>query len=189
MNLATAEVDENFYDLDTRVVTLEDETLAAVNQIASISVIGSQMTITMEDATTFGPFTLPQAAFRPAITENVAVDSSGTYTLLSTDANKYKRFDDACVVLIEVGNDMVRVTLKNGRSFVIDIVPEITVDKAAYQEAYQGEVPADLKIAGVTFKAMNEQGNVNIAIAKNASASCHSLKASGSSSMSRLASQ
>ena len=57
-----AEVDGNFYDLDSRVGALEsDPPLPA--EIASIGVVGNQMTITMSNATLFGPYMLPQAAF------------------------------------------------------------------------------------------------------------------------------
>lgn len=60
--LTAAEVDENFYDLDQRVEDLETNGVQP-NNIASIQVIGSQMTIFMEDYSTFGPFTLPIALF------------------------------------------------------------------------------------------------------------------------------
>jgi hypothetical protein len=62
-NLTAAEVDENFRDLDGRVTTIEENPPPA-NNIDDITVSGSQMTITMEDASTFGPFTLPTARWR-----------------------------------------------------------------------------------------------------------------------------
>jgi hypothetical protein len=59
-NLTPAQVDGNFWDLHGRVGTLEN-TPPTPNNIANITATGSQMTITMDDASTFGPFTLPTA--------------------------------------------------------------------------------------------------------------------------------
>lgn len=60
--LTAAEVDNNFYELDQRVDDLEANP-PEPNNIDNIQVVGSQMTITMEDYSTFGPFTLPIALF------------------------------------------------------------------------------------------------------------------------------
>jgi hypothetical protein len=62
-NLSAAQVDNNFWDNVSRLAIIEAGIAATVNQIASITVVGSQMTFLMEDATTFGPFTLPVATF------------------------------------------------------------------------------------------------------------------------------
>jgi hypothetical protein len=62
-NLTAAEVDANFWDHEGRLDTLEG-TPPAPNNIADITVSGSQMTITMDDASTFGPFTLPTSRWR-----------------------------------------------------------------------------------------------------------------------------
>jgi hypothetical protein len=61
-NLSAAEVDENFWDHAQRILALETD-LPSPHEIADIIVNGSQMTIVMDDATTFGPFTLPTATF------------------------------------------------------------------------------------------------------------------------------
>ncbi len=61
-NLTPAEVDQNFYDIDERVVDLETNPPVAVS-IASINVSGSSMTIFLDDSTELGPFTLPTASF------------------------------------------------------------------------------------------------------------------------------
>ncbi|MBB4520469.1 UNVERIFIED_ORG: hypothetical protein M2435_001249 [Rhizobium sophorae] len=66
-NLTPAEVDGNFYDLDGRVTDLEDNP-PTPNQIADITQDGNQITIVMDDASTFGPFTLPRSLSRPSIT-------------------------------------------------------------------------------------------------------------------------
>ncbi|MBB2841261.1 UNVERIFIED_ORG: hypothetical protein GGE64_005043 [Rhizobium etli] len=69
-NLTPAEVDENFWDLDGRVSEIEDNP-PSPNQIADITQSGDQITIVMEDASTFGPFTLPRSLSRPSITTTV----------------------------------------------------------------------------------------------------------------------
>lgn len=69
-NLTPAEVDENFHDLDGRVSEIE-ENPPSPNQIADITQAGDQITIVMEDASTFGPFTLPRSLSRPSITTTV----------------------------------------------------------------------------------------------------------------------
>jgi hypothetical protein len=62
-NLTPTEVDTSFWNLRERIRTLEESPPAA-NNIDEITVSGSQMTITMEDASTFGPFTLPTSRWR-----------------------------------------------------------------------------------------------------------------------------
>lgn len=60
--LTSVEVDLNFWEVINRVKNIEDHPPSAVS-ISNISVLGSQMLITMSDASTFGPFTLPIARF------------------------------------------------------------------------------------------------------------------------------
>lgn len=63
-NLTPVEVDENFWDLLQRLQAVEENPAQPV-QIGNITVSGNRMTITLSDGvTSFGPFTLPQAAFR-----------------------------------------------------------------------------------------------------------------------------
>jgi hypothetical protein len=62
-NLTPTEVDENFYDLDERVVDIELNPPLPV-EISAITVVGASMTIHMADSSTFGPFTLPTAPAR-----------------------------------------------------------------------------------------------------------------------------
>src|SRR6185369_1063270 len=92
--LTSDEVDGNFHDLDDRVSDIEGSPPAA-NGIANIVVDGTQMTIYLDDATVLGPYTLPQANFRAAVTEDLDAASDGTYHLVAADANKYKRWDSA----------------------------------------------------------------------------------------------
>lgn len=63
--LTVDEADDNFYTLYTRIKALQDDPPTAVS-ISNIQVNGSQMLVSMTDASTFGPFTLPIAklAFR-----------------------------------------------------------------------------------------------------------------------------
>ncbi|KEC73137.1 hypothetical protein RLPCCGM1_c1253 [Rhizobium leguminosarum bv. phaseoli CCGM1] len=97
-NLTPAEVDANFYDLDGRVAELEDNP-PGPNQIADITQVGDQITIVMEDASTFGPFTLPRSLSRPSITTAV---SGLTLTPDPTQIGCYFRCtnDSGCEVTI-----------------------------------------------------------------------------------------
>ena len=62
-DLQPQEIDQNFYDVEMRLEAVEQNP-ALPNEIDSISVDGNRMTITMADHTVFGPYILPQAAFR-----------------------------------------------------------------------------------------------------------------------------
>lgn len=103
-NLTAAEVDGNFHDLDQRVTGLESNP-PTPDEISNITVTGTQMTIWLVSGAHFGPFTLPQAAWRPAIVATVA---SGTYTLVLTDQNRYLRCTDAggCAITIPANGDV-----------------------------------------------------------------------------------
>ncbi|TIM09126.1 hypothetical protein [Mesorhizobium sp.] len=97
-NLTALQVDGNFYDLDQRIQAIEDNPPEPVN-ISNITVVGTQMTIYLEDATVFGPFTLPQANFRPSVVATVATN---THAPVLADANSYKRCTNAagCAVTL-----------------------------------------------------------------------------------------
>ncbi|TPN44859.1 hypothetical protein [Mesorhizobium sp. B1-1-7] len=103
-NLIPAEVDGNFTDLDGRVTELEENPPEAVG-ISNIVVSGTQMTIYLADATVLGPYTLPQANFRPSV---VAAISASTHTPALGDANSYKRCTNAggCVVTLPLNADV-----------------------------------------------------------------------------------
>lgn len=62
-NLVAAEIDSNFYDVDKRVTTVEDNVPAAANGIAFFSVSGSLFYVHMTNGTIQGPFALPQQAW------------------------------------------------------------------------------------------------------------------------------
>lgn len=58
-NLVAGEVDGNFYDVDRRLITIEDNAPEAANGIAFFSVSGSLFYIHMTNGTIQGPFQLP----------------------------------------------------------------------------------------------------------------------------------
>ena len=62
-NLTAGQVDGNFWELYTRLKSIEDNPPEAVS-IMGFTVIGSQLQVNMTDGTTQGPFTLPVATFR-----------------------------------------------------------------------------------------------------------------------------
>jgi len=62
-NLEANEVDSNFWSLAEAIINLQNNP-APVTGIASITVAGTQMTITLTDGTVMGPFTLPVLTFR-----------------------------------------------------------------------------------------------------------------------------
>jgi hypothetical protein len=62
-NLTSLQLDENFWELLTRVQNLETNPPEAVS-IQSFTIVGSQMEINMTNGDTQGPFTLPIAIFR-----------------------------------------------------------------------------------------------------------------------------
>lgn len=96
--LTKAEFDGNLSDLDSRLTTIEG-TPPTPKEIANFLVEGSQFTVVMDDATEYGPFTLPQQNFRPSIVKTVATTS---YTPILGDVNYYMRCTDAagCAVTL-----------------------------------------------------------------------------------------
>jgi len=98
-NLTPAEADANIRDLDGRITDLEENPPEAVG-ISNITVVGTQMTIYLADATVLGPYTLPQAAFRPSVT---TVISTSTLTLSPAHANSFLVFTNpgGCVVTLD----------------------------------------------------------------------------------------
>lgn len=62
-NLEPVEVDNNFWSIAEAIIALQNDPSIPVG-IASISVSGTQMTITLTDGTVMGPFTLPVLTFR-----------------------------------------------------------------------------------------------------------------------------
>lgn len=57
-DLPAFDIDMNFYELLSRIIVLEGDPPVAVS-ISDFTVVGTQLTVVMTDATTRGPFTLP----------------------------------------------------------------------------------------------------------------------------------
>jgi hypothetical protein len=62
-NLQASEVDANFWSIATEILNLQNNP-ALPNGIASITVSGTQMTITLANGDVMGPFTIPLLTFR-----------------------------------------------------------------------------------------------------------------------------
>lgn len=100
-NLDATEVDNNFHDVDDRITELEDNPPAATG-ISNITVNGTQMTIYLADATVLGPYTLPQANFRPSIVGALDAPTDGVYAVTNADSNRYWRYDGASDLTVEL---------------------------------------------------------------------------------------
>lgn len=61
-NLTAAEIDGNFYGIDTRLTAVETNPVQPV-QIENITSSGSALTITMDNGDIYGPLVLPTATF------------------------------------------------------------------------------------------------------------------------------
>lgn len=85
------EFDGNIYELVQRIQAVIDGIPLPLN-ISNITVTGTQMRIYLEDGTVFGPFTLPQANFRPSVVGEIDGDTDGTWSPQAGDFNGYKRY-------------------------------------------------------------------------------------------------
>ena len=90
-NLVPGEVDGNFYDVDRRLLTVEDNIPEAANGIAFFAVSGSLFYVHMTNGTIQGPYQLPTLSwnFRDAWTpsanyfvNDVITANGGTYMVL-----------------------------------------------------------------------------------------------------------
>lgn len=96
-NLAAARVDQNFYALKEAVEDLQENPPDA-NAIANIVQSGDNITVYLQDGTTYGPFALPTAS--PLIPLKTV--SGASYTLLLADRGSYIRCTNAagCGVVV-----------------------------------------------------------------------------------------
>jgi Carbohydrate-binding module family 5/12 len=100
-NLVAAEVDGNFYDVDQRVVALEDNLPDAANGIAYFAVSGNLFSVHMTNGTIQGPFALPQTAWNfraewlPTTTYNAddVVTANGSVYLVLVNHVSASSFD------------------------------------------------------------------------------------------------
>ncbi|TIW11298.1 MAG: hypothetical protein E5V66_14130 [Mesorhizobium sp.] len=90
-NLTADECDDNIEELDGRVSAIEDNP-PEPNNISNMTVDGTQWTVYLQGGASFGPFTLPQANFRPSVVDEIDGDTSGVYNPVLADANGYKRY-------------------------------------------------------------------------------------------------
>lgn len=135
-NLTATEVDGNFEDLDGRLIDLEENPPEAVG-ISNITVVGTQMTIYLADATELGPYTLPQANFRPSVVQTLA---ASTHAPTLGDANGYIRCTNG-------GGCAVTVPLNADVAYPIDT--ELT-----YHQAAAGAVSFDTATDGPTLNGI-----------------------------------
>lgn len=102
-DLTPAEVDNNFYDKETRITAIEAAGVAV--GIDTITVSGDQLTINMTDASVQGPFTLPTVAWNPTgawqpLTLYSALDvvtAQGSAYLVAIDHTSDATFDPNAV--------------------------------------------------------------------------------------------
>lgn len=90
-NLTAAEVDENFYDHEERIAALEATGGTDGVGISNITQSGTQLTVHLTDASTLGPFTLPQG-------RGWAVETSertANFVLAATDHMQLIRLNNA----------------------------------------------------------------------------------------------
>jgi hypothetical protein len=143
-NLSAAQIDGNFWGHEERIEAIETSA-PLPNNISNIFVTGTQMTIVLEDATVFGPFTLPQAPFRPSVTGTIA---TATYAPVLGDANSYKRCTNATACL---------VTLPANASVAFAVDSELT-----FRQAGAGQVEI-VGAAGVTVNGVTGFDNKSAA--------------------------
>src|SRR4249920_972245 len=80
-NLSPAEVDGNFYDIDTRVTSIEDNPVEPIVPTA-INIEGSAFTMGLSDGSTLGPITLtmPMPTWRGAWNADLAYNELDFFT-------------------------------------------------------------------------------------------------------------
>lgn len=100
-DLPAALIDESFYSLDQRVLSLETTPPTPV-QIADITQSGTTLSIVMDDATTYGPFEMPRPPQRPTVTNNQTVS---TFTPAVGEENYYNRLSDPTGVAVHIPSD------------------------------------------------------------------------------------
>ncbi len=158
-NLAPLEVDENWWEVEGRLQTVEAAALEAANGIANVTVTGSQMTVYLEDGTPLGPFTLPTAMIRyrgdwtvsTAYSELdlVAVEEVGLYLVLEDHTSDASSFD--ALAEDSEGNPLYRYLLPIGE-------PSVSAAGTVVHAS-----PTDLNFAGAGV-AVADDGNATVTI-------------------------
>ncbi|RWQ12326.1 hypothetical protein [Mesorhizobium sp.] len=158
-NLTATEVDDNFHDIDDRITELEDNPPVPTN-ISHMTVAGTQWTVYLEDATAFGPFTLPQANFRPSVTSTIEENTDGIYDPVLGDANGYKRYAGAADLTVLLPGDA-------DVAFVVD--SEITFRQAG-AGSISFDASTDVTINGMTGFLNQTAGQGSTVTAKKVAA-------------------
>lgn len=125
-NLTPGEVDGNFWDHEGRISDIEDNPPAAIG-ISNITSNGSQFTVYLEDGTSFGPFTLPVAAFRSRgewaaatvyfINDIVYVPGSGVYRVVTNHTSAGSFSNSADYELLLPSNNPAVIATISGTSY------------------------------------------------------------------------
>jgi len=128
-NLTAAEVDVNFHTLRTDVDALGDGPAPA--EIDNITLVGTQLTITLTDARVFGPFAVPRTAFR----------WRGNWAA----STAYAASD-----LVNVAGDGLYLVLHDHTSPAVFDAAHLTAGLAAYQLTFQEPRSAVVAVTGTT---------------------------------------
>lgn len=139
-NLTATEVDNNFHDVDDRITEIEENPPQATG-ISNITVVGTQMTIYLEDATELGPYTLPQANFRPSVVSTIEESTDGVYDPVLADANSYKRY---------AGDSQLTVLVPLNAAVAYQVDTEIT-----FRQAGAGAIVFDTATSGPTVNGID----------------------------------
>jgi len=132
--LTSLEADGNTWDHEERIEELETNPTLPTS-IANITVVGSQMSVVLTDATVLGPYTIPRVPFQPSRVESLTGTS---YDLVIGDVNTYKRCTN---------NSDVTVTVPAHADVAFDVDTEIT-----FRQCGSGTVTI---MAGETFILIN----------------------------------
>ena len=178
-NLLPVEVDENNWEIEGRLQSVEAAALEAANGIANVTVTGSQMTVYLEDGTALGPFTLPTAMIRYrgdwtvstvySELDLVAVEDVGLYLVLEDHTSDATSFD----ALAEdgEGNPLYRYLLPIGEpsvsaaGTVVHASPtDLNFAGAGVAVANDGDATVTITIAGAS--AISEEG-VQVVVTPN----------------------
>lgn len=104
VNLTAAQVDENFYTLKQEIDTVAASGVEGVG-VTNATLVGTQLTFYLSDASTLGPFTLQT----PRV-PTVQTVSASTYTLAAADISKYLRATNVSGLTVTVPlNDTVEI--------------------------------------------------------------------------------
>jgi hypothetical protein len=138
-DLYASEVDNNFWSLAQAIVDLTNNP-ATPNGIESISVSGTQMTITLHDGTVLGPYTMPVLTFR----WRGEYEAGAIYAVLDVFTVRTGNPSIADISTVRYGIFMVQIALSDAPLFD----PDLTVDGAPVFLQLYGSVDTLLSTLG-----------------------------------------